>query len=80
MLSQPCMTAEPAEAAVHDPPSTGQDGIADLDLDLIERQAQHLGADLCKNSVGAGADIRRRCADRNSSFWRELDFGAGGHA
>ena len=58
------MTAEPAEAAVQDPPSTGsrQIGIADPDLDLVERQAEHLGADLSKNGIGAGADIGRGAA------------------
>ena len=68
MPSQACITAEPAEAAVHDPPSTGQAGkleIADPDLDFVERQAKHLAADLSQNGIGTGANIGSRGADES---------------
>ena len=57
-----------------------QIGIADPDLDLVERQAEHLGADLRENGIGAGADIGCRRADQKSSLGREFDLGAGRHA
>ena len=48
------------EAAIHDPPSTGDCGkleFADSDADAVERQPERVGRDLRHDGVGPGADV-----------------------
>ena len=54
------------EAAIHEPPSTGDCGSVEspsLTRDVVERQAEHVGRDLRHDRVGAGADVGGRARD-----------------
>ncbi len=42
----------------------GQRRIAELERHVLDRQSERLGGDLGHDRVGAGADVRRRAADR----------------
>jgi hypothetical protein len=63
--SQAACTAEPFDAAVHEPPSTGDIGNVESPMraHVIERQAKGLGTDLGQDRPGPGADIGRRGGD-----------------
>ncbi len=64
------------EVAIHDPPSTGDCGrleVAELDADVVERQAEHVGRDLRHDGVGAGADVGGRARHLGMAVGGEHD-------
>ena len=56
-----------------------QGGVAELDADVLDRQAEHVGRDLRHDRIGAGADVGRRAGHFRVAVGGQHDAGRHRH-